>query len=192
LEKKLHAARSVLNGCKRWIGRLPEGTTLEPVEVNVAGQDVASVRATIKRVEVELADLRAVPTPSSDIRQRIERYVSDMGKPEVTGVGEGQQLKIVWPGAGYDISGPRTDRADILPMVALLFPDQMVDALMRQIASDPASVATRQKRIAELEAKLERLQRQAIALGENLSVEFSPPVLLGVRIAQAKRVERAA
>jgi hypothetical protein len=30
-----------------------------------------------------------------------------MARPEITGVGGGERLKVVWPGAGWGSSGPR-------------------------------------------------------------------------------------
>jgi hypothetical protein len=45
------------------------------------------------------------------------------------------------------------------------------------------------QRIAELEAEIEELQRQALVLGAEPSADFAPWVLLGVKIAA--RGERA-
>lgn len=70
----------------------------------------------------------------------------------------------------------------------------MVDALMREVDRmlGPVPLADRPKRISELEAELEMLQRQALALGAELTDDFQPPVVLGVRVAEAKRASRAA
>jgi hypothetical protein len=85
---------------------------------------------------------RAVPLPGSIFRirrgairydviaamialERFRAYVEGMARPTITGVGSGEKLKVVWPGAGFDNRGPREDRAEVLPMMALLFPDAM-------------------------------------------------------------------
>ena len=66
-------------------------------------------------------------------------------------------MKIVWPGAGWDQHGPREHRADILPLMALLHGDAMVEALMREaerMANEPLPRAQCKKRIAALETEL--------------------------------------
>src|SRR5262245_32240925 len=135
----------------------------EPVEVGTDGLHLADVRKGIKEAEHELADLRKVPTPSSDIEQRIRNYVTEMARPSIGGVGSGETLTIVWPGSGWNQSGPRQYSADVLSMTALLHPDQMVDALMQEVdrmVNDPLPLAQREQRIGELERELETLQRQ--------------------------------
>ena len=102
------------------------------------------------------------------------------------GIGKGEQLRVNWPGSGWDSNGPREHRADILPMMALLHSDAMVAALMREVegmtnASMP--LAARKRRIGELEAEIEVLRRQALALGAEPTADFPPWVLLGVKIA---------
>jgi hypothetical protein len=185
LEKKLHSAQSTLSSCKVWLDQLPKDTVLEPVEVKADGHDLKEVRARSKTAEAELAALRAVPTPSADIEQRIRDYVQSMARPEITGVGSGERLKVIWPGAGWDSSGPREYRADILPLIAMLHPDAMVAALMREVermANDPMPPAARQKRIVKLEAEIDALQRQALVLSAEPTADFPPWVLLGVKI----------
>jgi len=106
-----------------------------------------------------------------------------------------EKLKVIWPGAGFDNRGPREDRAEVLPMMALLFPDAMVAALMREVervANDPLPQAERKKRIAELEAEIselayveEALVAAAIADGEDVqrSPSAPPQAVLQVRVA---------
>ena len=120
--------------------------------------------AQLKDAEAELAALRAVPTPCADIEERVKGYVQEMARPTISGISDGERLRVSWPGSGWDSNGPREHRADILPMIALLHGDAMVDALMREverIASDPVPLAERKKRIAKLEADMDALQRQA-------------------------------
>jgi hypothetical protein len=162
LEKKLHAAQSALRACTGWLNRLPNATVLEPVELEVEGHDLAHVIARVNATDAEVKALRAIPTPSADIKERIERYVADMGRPQITGLCEGERLKVIWPGAGWDNSGPREGRADVLALMALLHAGAMVDALLREVermVNGPVPLADRPKRISELAALLETLQR---------------------------------
>ncbi|MGE0037957.1 MAG: hypothetical protein AB7S93_20255 [Xanthobacteraceae bacterium] len=185
LQHKLHAAQVALTACKRWLDQLPEGVALEPVEVKLNGQGAENILAQIAAIATELANLRAVLVPSADIERRIEAYVRDMARPEITGVGSGEHLRVIWPGAGFDQAGPREGRADVLPLMALLHGDAMVAALMHEIehkAGTTAQRAERTKRIARLDFELETLQREALALGAELNA-VPPAVLLGVRVA---------
>jgi hypothetical protein len=204
LEKKLHTAQSVLSNCKSWLERLPEGTTLEPVEVKADGHDLEEVRAKLEAIHAELAALRAVPTPSEDIEQRIRHYVYSMARPQITGICKGERLKIVWPGADFDTRGPREDSAKVLPMMALLFPDAMTAALIGEVermANDPLPQAERKKRIVALEHEIEQLAYVeealvAAAIADGEDVQYSPGALpqavLGVRMVEARRVTHAA
>ena len=204
LEIKLHAAQSVLSNCKVWLDRLPEGTALEPVEVKANGHDLSSVRTRLEAAQGELAHLHAVPTPSADVRQRVEDYVRSMARPTISGLGKGNRLKVVWPGAGWDTGGPREDRAEVLPMMALLFHDAMVDALLREVerlTSGAVPLAQRAARIAALEREIEQLSYveevlidRAIANGEDVqrSPNALPQAVLGVKVVEATKSSRAA
>jgi hypothetical protein len=204
LEKKLHTAQSVLSNCKVWLERLPEGTTLEPVEVKADGHDLEEVRAKLEAIHAELAALRAVPTPSKDIEQRIRHYVHSMARPQITGICKGERLKIVWPGADFDTRGPREDSAKVLPMMGLLFPDAMTAALISEVermANDPLPQAERKKRIAALEHEIEQLAyveealvSVAIADGEDVqrSPSAPPQAVLQVRVVGVTKSSRAA
>jgi hypothetical protein len=172
--------------------------------VETDGHDLVEVRAKREAAQAERAALRAAPTPSADIEQRIRHYVHTMARPQITGIGRGERLKIVWPGADFDTRGPREDSAKVLPMMALLFPDAMTAALISEVermANDPLPQAARQKRIAALEHEIEQLAyveealvAVAIAEGEDVQRSSSAPpqAVLGVRVVEAKRVMRAA
>ena len=88
----------VLSACKAWLDRLPEDTKLEPVAVTADGHDLAGVRNRIKAANAELDALRRAPAPSDDIEARVRNYVRGLA-PKVRGVGVGERLSIVWPGA---------------------------------------------------------------------------------------------
>jgi hypothetical protein len=203
LKTRCDAAQATLSGCKVWLDRLPEGTVLEPVQVKTDGRDLEEVRARIKTAEAELAALRAVPVPSADIEERVRAYVHSMARPTISGVGSGERLKVIWPGAGWDSSGPREHRADVLPLIATLHSDAMVAALMREVermADEPLPRAERIRRIAALETELaelayveEALIAAAIASGDDVhsSPGAPPQAVLGIRIMEAKKSRAA-
>jgi hypothetical protein len=119
-------------------------------------------------------------------------------------VSNGERLKVIWPGAGWDTRGPREDRAEVLPMMALLFPDAMTAALMSEVermASDPVPIKERATRIAALTDEIEQLAfleealiAAAAADGKDVqrSPNARPQAVLGVRIAEAVKNPRAA
>jgi hypothetical protein len=127
-----------------------------------------------------------------------------MARPQITGVGSGEKLKVVWPGAGFDNRGPREDRAEVLPMMALLFPDAMTAALTSEVermTNDPLPQAERKRRIAELEHEIEQLAyieealvADAIAGAEDVqrSPSAPPQAVLQVRVVEATKSSRAA
>src|SRR5262249_6977457 len=120
-----------------------------------------------------------------DIRQRIEKYVREMAQPKITGIGKGEELTVVWPGAEWD-------RVNIVPMIAFLQREAMVSALLREVdrlANEPMPPAARRQRISELEAQLELLQRQSLALGAEPS-DLPPQVVLGCKLATRQKIER--
>jgi hypothetical protein len=117
-----------------------------------------------------------------------------MAKPTITGVGRGERLKVLWPGCGFGPSGPREDRAEVLPMMALLFPDAMVKALISAIdltstAACPDVLIDQLDQLAYIE---EILVAAAIADGRDAQRRASAPpaAVLGVRVAE--KVQRAA
>jgi hypothetical protein len=102
------------------------------------------------------------------------------------------------------MKGPIEHRAEVLPMMALLFPDAMTAALISEVermANEPLPQSERKKRVAELEAEIselayveEALVADAIARGEDVqrSPSAPPQAVLGVRVVEARRVTRAA
>jgi predicted nucleic acid-binding Zn-ribbon protein len=193
LQKKLAAARRDQQVCKEWLTGLADDVNLELVELASDDRDLEALRARLKAAEDELAALRAVPEPSPDIERRIKAYVRDMARPEITGIGSGERLRVIWPGAGWDSAGPREHRAELLPLIAMLHPEAMVAALMREVernANALGSPAERRGRSAQLEAEIDDLQRRALALGAELNA-LPPAVLLGARVAKERVARRA-
>jgi hypothetical protein len=176
LESKLHSAEYALTDAKAFLDALPDDAVLTPVaSVKPNGYDLATVQTRIDDFEDEIKRLRAVPTLSSDIEMRVREYVASLARPTVTGLALGERLQVSWPD-------------DVIAVLALLPPDQMTNALLKEIdrlANLPMPLPQRKRRIAELQAEIDTLQRQALALGAGTS-GLPPAVVLGVRIAEAK------
>jgi len=201
VQKRLQAEQSVLSACK--LDRLPVGTKLEPVTVTTDGHDLADVRKRIKSTAGEIASLKCAPAPSSDIEARVKDYLRGL-VPKVSGVGVGERLSIIFPGAqsspGYGYISEHT--CDPLALLAALFPDRMLALVMGEVermANDPLPVAQRAPRVAALERELDELHRveevlivDAIAAKQSVhrSPSAPPAAVLGVRVAD--KVSRAA
>jgi hypothetical protein len=177
---KLDSAQYTLKNCRAFLDALPDDAVLTPVaSVKPNGVDLDTVWRRIEDAEDEVKRLRAVPVPSSDIADRIGEYVNALARPKVTGIAAGQQFQVHWPD-------------DVIAVLALLLPDQMKNALLKEIdrlANLPMPLPQRKRRIAELQAAIDTLQRQALALGAGASA-LPPAVVLGVRVAS--RSSRAA
>jgi hypothetical protein len=181
LEQKLHTAQRTLSAGKAWIDRLPPNTTLEVVEAKTDGHDLDAVGDRLKAAQDELKTLRAAPTPSVDIEERIKRHVAEVARPKISGIGEGHTLEVIWP---YN---------NIVSMMALLLGDGMAEVLMAEVtrmANDPMPPAARKQRIGELEAEIDTMQRQAFGLGADAS-DLPPAVVLGVRVVRPEQVKRS-
>jgi hypothetical protein len=201
LQKRLQAEQSVLCSCKTWVDRLPAGTKLEPVPVTADGHDLAGVRKRINAANAERDTLRRAPAPSEDIEARVRGYLRGLA-PKVRGVGVGERLSIVWPGAQTPTCYIAEHTCDPLALIAALFPERMLSLVMTEVnrmANDPLPVAQRPPRIAALDRELEELHRveevlvaAAIAAGQPVhrSPSAPPAAVLGVRIAE--KVSRAA
>jgi len=149
LQQRLQAEQSVLTACKTWVDRLPADTRLEPVAVTADGHDLAGVRKRIKAANTELEALRCAPAPSEDIEARVREYVRGLA-PKGRGIGVGERLSIVWPGAQTPSWYISEHTCDPLALVAALFPDRMLSLVMAEVermANDPLPVAQRAPRL---------------------------------------------
>jgi hypothetical protein len=201
VQQRLQAEQSVLSACKAWLDRLPAGTKLEPVAVTANGHELADIRKRIKMANAELDALRRAPAPSDDIEARVRDYVRGLA-PKVRGVGVGERLSIVWPGAQAPSGYISEHTCDPLALLAALFPDRMLALVMDEVewmANDPLPLAHRAPRVAALERKLDELHRveevlvaAALAAGEPVhrSPSAPPAAVLGIRVTE--RVSRAA
>jgi len=165
------------------------------------GHDLAGIRDRIKAADAELDALKRTPAPSSDIEACVRDYVRGLA-PKVRGVGVGERLSVVWPGAQSSFGYISEHTCDPLALLAALFPDRMLSLVMGEVermANDPLPVAQRAPRITALELALEDLSRAeevlvaaAIAAGHPVhrSPLAPPAAVLGVRVAD--KISRAA
>jgi septal ring factor EnvC (AmiA/AmiB activator) len=181
LENKLRDAEITLAQSKQFLDQLPADLMLQPVKgVAQNGYDLPTVQRRIANAEDEIKQLRSVPTPSADIEQHVREYVAALARPTISGIATGATLRVSWPD-------------DMIAVLALLLPDEMVDALMQEIerqANTPMPLLERKKRIAQLTAEIDALQRQALTLGAETS-DLPPHIVLGVRVVTVKK-ERVA
>jgi hypothetical protein len=204
LKQRCRAAEAIHSKCRQWLDDLPADIVVEPVKTNVDGQDLESVREQIKAAQEELKVLRGLPTSSSDIRQKVEEYVHGCARPQITGTGKGERLKVIWNTARFNSSGPLEHIAEPLALMAFLFPDVMSDALLREIEQQTSNVIPikdRSARIAALEAKLielayveEALVSAAISNGSDArrSPNALPQAVLQVKIVEVVKNPRTA
>jgi hypothetical protein len=85
-----------------------------------------------------------------------------VGEGEVRGVGVGERLSVVWPGAQASSGYISEHTCDPLALLAALFPDRMLALVMGEVermANDPLPVAQRAPRVAALEGELDDLHR---------------------------------
>jgi hypothetical protein len=195
LKQRCRAAESMYEKCKVFIDDLPTDVVLEPVNTNIDGHDLSSVRTKIAELEQERNTLRGLPTSSSDLRQKVENYVRGATRPQISGLAKGEKLRVIWNTWRYNSAGPLEHVAEPLVLMMFLFPEEFIEKLMKEIENQPSNVVPikqRSARIAEIESKLaelayieEALVTTAIANGENVerSPEAPPEAVLGVRIA---------
>ena len=78
------------------------------------------------------------------------------------GIGPGERLSIIWPGAQVRSGYIAEHTCDPLALLAALFPDRMLTLVMGEVewmANDPLPVAQRPPRIAALERELDELRK---------------------------------
>jgi hypothetical protein len=120
LADRVPSASATLDACRSWLATLPPTAELEPVEVDIEGQLLPTVRARINQLQSEVATLKQAPTPAADIEQRIGAYVQKLAQPTIRGIGAGETLTVTWP--------------DTLPaLLAAVVPGPMGESLMAQV-----------------------------------------------------------
>src|SRR5262249_10468308 len=121
----------------------------------------------IKAAIAELDALRRAPAPSDDIEARVQDYLRGLA-PKVRGVGVGERLSIVWPGAQG--GNPVHIRTYCRPAGAAGRAVSRPNACPRHGRGrahgqrPPVPVAQRAPRVAALERELDELHRVEGAL----------------------------
>jgi hypothetical protein len=196
--KRADSEQAVLSACKLYLERLPHDSALKLVPVAPDGLDLTALRAELKTVENEISALRSAPVASSDIAERVARYVSDLaaaGTPLVDGFGPGAQLQVWWPEASTgrnprNRQGYAKDHGQALLLMARLFPQQLAETIRAEIAAQTAGQEEHPARLVQLRAKRAQLRRseealvvKALAQGEPVTRDPSAPpwAVLGVR-----------
>jgi hypothetical protein len=186
LRSKCAAAQSTYSKCKAWLDGLPDDMLLEPADTKVRGT-LDEVRRQIAALESE-RDAIANALDRSDVERKIADYVHGLAKPTITGLGKGQKLKCLWPGCGWDQRGPLEHHAETLPMLAMLFPNEMVAALTGMVKVDERPPYERAKRTAIIDRNLEELRYVEESLVQATGAERSPSApaqaILQVRFAR--------
>jgi hypothetical protein len=186
---------------KQWLVRLPGDTVLESAPVIAKRHKDESMAQAITRVRDEItaaqSHLRAVqtaPLPKDEVKKLADAYVQQLGRPKVSVDSGVFKATFLNPRADFT---PCT-RDDVMAVLAWLSPDAMMRALEREIDALPDTqpaipTAERDKRVAELMANLEQLERCEEALidmaaSEGVDVmrraEASPAAVLGVVVKQ--------
>jgi hypothetical protein len=198
LEKDVPAARlranvekAVLSSCRAWIESLPDVELEQVTPRNIAkGATIERVRNEMASVEAQVKEIERAPTPSRDLRQRIEKYIAKVGEFEfkVDGIGEGQELTVRWPDAQTLLAAFKGKE-----LAALIY------AAALRLAEHPLPPAQRPARLAACHEILERLQRveevlisQAVERGDHVirRVQASPEAVLGCAVRIKDEVRR--
>jgi hypothetical protein len=185
------------------------GTVLEmapPVTVELrSGQTVSAAieaaRGEVKAVRERLDATKRAGLPRDDLKKLAESYVLQLAlqaRPRIAVVND--QLRVSWRGDTAMVE-------DVAALFAFLSPDLFCAALQREIdqlptRSDALSADQRKRRVAELEAALDKLERAEQALldrahEDGLDVlprpDAAPSAVLGViAVANKAKTEAAA
>jgi hypothetical protein len=191
--RRASAAEWVSEHARRWVQELPDDVALEAAAVRVPdGADLGGVRRRIAEVRAEIAAIERTPSAAPDIRERVEAYVASLNAGLlITGIQVGETLDIRRkPPPMYGEAPPATAEQ----VAALLWPDQLADALMARIdalseggvplAQRPARLAALGREVEGLGYVEEALLVQAAAAGEAVTrmSDAAPWAVLGVRI----------
>ena len=148
------------------------------------GLSLSDVRARIKNLKNQVEVLKGVPTPPSNIREKVQTYVQGLTRPVVSGIALDEALTVQWP-------------TGLHALMAFLQPDVLVERLMTEIdriANTPCPPAQREQQIARLEEEIDRLQRTeeaiVVATGAPREAGCPPWVVLGVKVTEAPGVQR--
>ena len=199
IEQKLIVARqaslgNIITACRDWLASLPPNASLEMVAPEIpTGQTLPAIRAQIKTLEASVAALRKIPTPASDIEQKVKSYIANLTQPVIRGVGAGEELSMTWPGAPTQFSA--IPPSDWFVMCAFLEPDKFAARLLDTI-NKQAPPSDRDVNIKQLERDIEQLERvEEVLVVSTRATRISGrsvQAVLGCRVSSTSRSARAA
>jgi hypothetical protein len=204
----------IANHIQQWTSRLPNGTVLVGIAAppSYALRDGETPADAIGRLHSEIAAVsnhldvvKSAPLPKADAKALVRPYVEQLrerGRPKVTVHNRGT-LNVAWVDPQKQDFFTHVDAAALL---AWCDPTAMIKALEREIDAMPDErrdamlAAERERRVAELSANLELLERQEEVLIERAAEQgqeiarredASPSAILSV-VVQAKAAQAAA
>jgi hypothetical protein len=202
----------LLNNIRQWLLAQPNDAVLEdvppPAVEPLAGAaleaGLASLRKAIAERKMEQHRVSAASLPKADLKRLARAYAHELARksaPKIDLVKGGFDAKFHDPRADYEW---RETPTKIAGMLAWLDPEGFTQRLEAEIDAQPEpplalSASAQKKRLAEIEAELDGLERKEEALigaaakgGTDVlrRAEASPEAVLGVRIA--KRAAKAA
>jgi hypothetical protein len=203
---------SLAAACVRWIRALPEGVALEPVSPKPPelskGESpeakVMAIRAKVAELSVERASVMQAPPLKADMRRQVRPFVEGLakrGQPRLR-LERGKPFEAMFVDDAKDFGIHEGFIAQTLAWLAggtmIERLEGMVDAMPERGAlSDPEQT----QRLAALGSEIEALERDEEALIEAAFADgldilrrrnASPGAVLGVRVAAAAAVQRAA
>jgi hypothetical protein len=193
VSRRASAAKWVSEHARRWVEQLGDDVVLETAAVKVPdGADLGGVRRRMVEAKAEVAVIERTPSADPNIRAKVEAYVAGLNEDlQITGIQAGETLVIGRrPPPMYGMASPATAEQ----VAALLWPEQLADALMARIEAladgavppkdRPARLAALVREVEQLQYCEEALITAAVAAGEAVtrSTDAPPAAVLGVRV----------
>jgi hypothetical protein len=212
-QRARHAALNLLiNGIRQFLSQLPpdavledavESPTVEPLVPEALQAALAKLRTAIGEQKAELQRVSAAPLPKADLKRLARAHAAELVRksaPRIDMVKGRFDAKFLDPRADFEW---RETPAFVAGMLAWLDPEGFTQRLEAEIDALPdvfsLSSSAKEKRLAEIAAARDRLEREEEALVASAALagqdvlrraDASPAAVLGVRIA--KRAAKAA
>jgi hypothetical protein len=115
---------------------------------------LAGTRAKIARLQAAIGELSERPQPADDVKQRVRRYVSELGQaaqPAIHGIGVGwnEKLAVTWP---HDMT--------MMQLMAALVPDRLIGHILAAIQDQTNAPLSpqEQQRLVQMRVEVEDLR----------------------------------
>lgn len=202
----------LVNKIRQWLRELPPGTALEvapgarakPNKDETIAAAIARVRLDILSCKQDLAAARNAPLPTADLKKlvaaRVQRMASN-GSPNLSADGGKLVLWFTDPRAGDS----RCELNEVARLLAWFDPDRLTKRLEDEIDAlgepqNPLTAKEKEKRLAELTARMDQLERAEEGLIEagheqGLDVarraDASPAAVLEIVVKAAAQAQAA-